>query len=281
MLWSCGMAVALPAAASLEDAVLLAVQSPAELRVSQHGKPVTLRFAEMTEKAGCGATGLRLSADQLAKAGTSLRLSREGERTRVYFSVQGETVEWSTLVLGAGLAGATATAEEDQRDAEAAARTARLGVWGDCREQDVFTRVARESNVDRKLLYSVALTESGRNGAPWPWTLNVEGESYYYESREKAHDALVKFLKRGKRSIDVGYMQVNLAYNGVRFPDTWVALDPYRNVVAASQILRENFKREGSVERAVGHYHSRTPWRAAQYFTKVSANHRYLGKESQ
>lgn len=137
----------------------------------------------------------------------------------------------------------------------------------------VFTRVAEEKSVSARLLYAIALAESGRAGGPWPWTLNVEGQARYFSNRQAAHSALVGLLRSGHRSIDVGYMQVNLAHHGQRFGNTWLALDPYRNVSVAADILRENYLEAGRVDRAVAHYHSRTPWRARRYFERVSRHY--------
>ncbi|HXN14932.1 MAG TPA: hypothetical protein VN878_01060, partial [Usitatibacter sp.] len=82
--------------------------------------------------------------------------------------------------------------------------------------------------------------------------------------------------RRGVRSVDVGYMQVNLAYHGARLANTWLALDPYCNLAAAADILRANFSEAGDVARAVGHYHSRTPWRANHYFQRVARHYATL-----
>jgi transglycosylase-like protein with SLT domain len=140
-------------------------------------------------------------------------------------------------------------------------------------EVHIFERVASEKAVSSRLLYAIALAESGRGGRPWPWTLNVAGRSFYFPDREKAHAELVRLVRRGYRSIDVGYMQVNLAHHGARLGDTWLALDPYRNISAAADILRENFGEAGDAGRAVAHYHSRTPWRADRYLQRVRGHY--------
>lgn len=147
-------------------------------------------------------------------------------------------------------------------------------------DEDVFTRVALEKRVSRRLLLAMALAESGAGGRPWPWTLNVAGRGLRYASRDEAHHALVGFLRRGVRSIDVGYMQVNLAHHGQRFPDTWQALDPHRNVSAAADILRENFDRDRDIPKAIGGFHSRTPESARSYFLQVARHFASLREEA-
>ena len=141
---------------------------------------------------------------------------------------------------------------------------------------NIFVRVAQEKSVSHRLLYAIALTESNLDGRPWPWTLNVDGRGLYYASREAAHAALVSYLRRGHRSIDVGLMQVNLLHNGWRFRDTWAALDPQQNIGAAADILRESYWQVGDVPGAVALYHSTLPWRGRHYFARVVRNYAAL-----
>lgn len=256
--------------AAYQSVTVEAMPAVGELVVRTEVRSIALRLPQLGAAPACSAARVSSIAAGLLPKGTPARLYLGAGRPRVYFDLAGETVEWTQLALGAGLATFTG-ADADLRDAEGSARAARLGLWAGCSQDDVFSRVAAEKNITRPLLYAVALAESGRDGRPWPWTLNVSGRSYYYESREKAHYALVGFLKQGHRSIDVGYMQVNLAYNGRRFADTWQALDPYQNVLVAADILRENFAEAGDIRQAVGRYHSRTPWRSRQYYHRVAS----------
>ena len=113
---------------------------------------------------------------------------------------------------------------------------------------DGYAQVARAHGIPAEVLYAVSLTEtamapgdmagvmqySRRDGRlpdasrPWPWTINVAGKGYRYASRLEAWQALQVFLKRyPARRIDVGIAQVNLGWNGHRFPSTWAAFDPY------------------------------------------------------
>ena len=143
-------------------------------------------------------------------------------------------------------------------------------------EASVFNEVSRETGVSARLLAAIALTESGRGGAPWPWTLNVEGRALYFADRHAAHAALVELLRRGYRSVDVGLMQVNLAYHGRRFENTWTALDPLENVRVAATILRENHRGTADAGYAVALYHSNTPARGLGYLSRVSRHYASL-----
>jgi len=124
-----------------------------------------------------------------------------------------------------------------------------------------YQKVALQHGVPAESLYSLALAESSRklpNGTrPWPWTINVAGKGYRYESRQAAWQALQQFMKSHPlKRIDVGIAQVNLGWNGHRFSSTWDAFDPYTNLNAAARILRECWERSpGSWLKAAGCYH--------------------------
>ncbi len=76
--------------------------------------------------------------------------------------------------------------------------------------------MAMAHGVPPEALYSVSLSESSRKlprgVRPWPWTINVAGKGYRYETRLQAWQALQVFMKRhALKRIDVGIAQVNLA----------------------------------------------------------------------
>ena len=59
-------------------------------------------------------------------------------------------------------------------------------------------RLEVKHNMPRHMLKAVAVTESGRymksldRDVPWPWTLNVKGKGYYFDTKEAALTALKK-----------------------------------------------------------------------------------------
>lgn len=124
-----------------------------------------------------------------------------------------------------------------------------------------YIRVAVAHGVPAEALYSVSLTESSRRipqgNRPWPWTLNVAGSGYRYETRLQAWQALEKFMQHYPlKRIDVGIAQVNLGWNGHYFASTWEAFEPYTNLNAAASILRTCWERNpGSWLDAAGCYH--------------------------
>jgi len=120
--------------------------------------------------------------------------------------------------------------------------------------------IAAEYSLPPMLLYSVAMTESGihKNNArlPWPWAANHAGKGIYFDTRQEAYAYLSQLLSQGKKNFDVGLMQVNWRWNHHVFETLWDALDPYTNLRGGASILRAQYRRLGSLEKAVGAYHS-------------------------
>lgn len=242
----------------------------------------TLNFAHLRIAPGCHARWSDAWAKRTLQPGTPVQWVQDDlGQYKLYFDHAAYPAEWTEVALSFGAVSLKKRGlDHTLNEAEDRARANRAGLFAQCKEEDVFERVASESGVGRNLLLAIALTESGRGRAPWPWTLNVEGQGKYYPNREDAHTALVGYLKQGIRSIDVGPMQVNLKYHSHRFSNTWDALDPYKNVTAGAAILKENYSRDGNLEKAIGNYHSHTPWRANRYFERVSGAYRLASKGS-
>ncbi|EBJ2068772.1 lytic transglycosylase domain-containing protein [Salmonella enterica] len=124
-----------------------------------------------------------------------------------------------------------------------------------------YHRVAKEYGVPAEVLYLMSLVESSRplpqGERPWPWTLNVAGKGYQYNTKGEAYQALLSFMRDFPlRRIDVGIAQVNLGWNGAFFHSYMEALDPYTNLRASAQILRHCYDiNPGSWLQAAGCYH--------------------------
>ncbi|HBC5671861.1 lytic transglycosylase domain-containing protein [Citrobacter koseri] len=124
-----------------------------------------------------------------------------------------------------------------------------------------YREIAAAERVPAESLYSLAMAETTRKTAwgtrPWPWTINVAGKGYHYETREEAFEALLGFMQSYPlKRIDVGVAQVNLGWNGHFFPSFRDAFDPYINLRAAARILRSCYDaKPGSWIRAAGCYH--------------------------
>ncbi len=132
-------------------------------------------------------------------------------------------------------------------------------------------RHERQYGIPIHLLAAIASTESGRYNKeiglslPWPWTINVEGKGYFFDTKKEAITKVHELQARGFQSIDVGCMQVNLHHHPNAFSSLEEAFDPAYNVAYAAQFLKQNFNDEGSWRKATADYHSRTPVFGEQY----------------
>lgn len=126
----------------------------------------------------------------------------------------------------------------------------------------------------KKLLTSISLVESGikRNNklSSWPWTLNVNGKSMYFDNKEDTIEHLKKSLKMNK-NIDIGCMQINYKYHGKNFKTLEDMINPNKNVRYAASFLRKLFKKHKSWNEAISRYHSSKPKRKKRYLVKVQS----------
>src|SRR3546814_19708309 len=67
-------------------------------------------------------------------------------------------------------------------------------------------------------------------------------------------------------------MQINLRWHPDAFSDLDEAFDPAANTAYSAKYLATLRSRYGSLDAAVGRYHSPTPWRQAGYREKVRKN---------
>lgn len=118
------------------------------------------------------------------------------------------------------------------------------------------------------LLPGIARVESGGD-AGWPWTLNVEGRGFHFDTREEALAHLRQELDAGKRSIDIGCMQINYRWHGENFASVEEMIDPVANTAYAARYLGELKVRFGSWDAATRRYHSPDPVRGANYIAAV------------
>ena len=148
-----------------------------------------------------------------------------------------------------------------------------LSVWSFCERATVATEMAQR--MPRALLFSVAMVESGRfNTAtkktrPWPWTINAEGQSFYFKTKREAVAAARKLVKDGVRSFDVGCMQINMRYHPNAFTDLEAAFDPIINVAYSAEFLKRLHGKTNSWPDAIAAYHSQTKTRSQPYFARV------------
>lgn len=139
-------------------------------------------------------------------------------------------------------------------------------------------RVAEQAGkLPGQLLQAIAMAESGRvhpvtnRVAPWPWTINVAGTGYFYNSKQEAIAAVETFRAQRIQSMDVGCMQINLMHHPAAFRSLDEAFEPQTNVAYGSRFLTGLFQQFRNWPQAVAAYHSQTPALGAAYVTRVFA----------
>lgn len=148
-----------------------------------------------------------------------------------------------------------------------------ISPWAYCERAAIAVETAHK--LPRALLVSISMAESGRFDSesgethPWPWTINAEGQSFYFPSKRAAVAATSRLLKAGIRSIDVGCMQVNLRYHPDAFATLNDAFDPVTNATYAAGFVKKLHAQTQSWPKAVAQYHSELPARNAPYFARV------------
>ncbi|RUS67760.1 hypothetical protein CUZ56_00237 [Saezia sanguinis] len=137
---------------------------------------------------------------------------------------------------------------------------------------------AAYSEIPATVLYAIALQESGRsiNGKhrPWPWTLNISGQGYYFDTQEAACTRLTAALKTtSAKRIDVGLGQINVGYHSHRVGKPCDLLDPYVNLTLAGQILTEQHRPGQDWLITMGKYHSPANGAAAARYRVAVQRH--------
>ena len=131
--------------------------------------------------------------------------------------------------------------------------------------------------IKKHLLSTITNVESGRwnqqkqRNTAWPWTVNAQGKGRYYETKQEAIAAVKKLQEKKKKSIDVGCMQINLAYHPDAFENLEQAFNPYRNVEYGAKFLKKLYSKKGNDwNKAATAYHSSLPKKAKKYAQKLS-----------
>lgn len=140
-----------------------------------------------------------------------------------------------------------------------------------------IAQAERRAALPPHLLAAIARVESGRRdpvtGAfgPWPWTVNAEGEGFFFESKAQAIAAVRGMQAHGMKSIDIGCTQINLMHHPDAFASLEAAFDPATNAAYAAKFLNQLQSQTGNWQKATAMYHSADPERGNLYQQKVAA----------
>ena len=135
----------------------------------------------------------------------------------------------------------------------------------------------RAERLPERMMGAIAVVETGRtdpaSGAlrPWPWTINAEGQGFFFASKQQAIEMVRGLLARGVRSIDVGCMQINLMFHPDAFASLDQAFDPGANARFAARFLTALHAANRDWPATIAAYHSETPAIGAEYRQLVLA----------
>lgn len=138
-----------------------------------------------------------------------------------------------------------------------------------------FNRFEQQNKIPSNLLHAIALAESGRTHDiskkkyPWPWTVNVAGKGYFFETKKEAVNFVKAKRMQGITSIDVGCMQINLHHHPNAFANLDQAFEPHYNIAYSAQFLRNHFDKQLNWTKAVANYHSQTENLGSKYAENV------------
>lgn len=130
--------------------------------------------------------------------------------------------------------------------------------------------------IPENLLLAIGLQEAGlkRDGilTIWPWTINSEGVGTRFDSKSEALAFARAEQAAGKRSYDVGCLQINMRWHGAEFDGLEHAFDPDANADYAARFLRDLRSQTSNWMTAAGNYHSKTEKFHNRYLSGIERN---------
>ncbi len=149
-----------------------------------------------------------------------------------------------------------------------------LGTVNQC--LNAITYYERKYQIPKNLLHAISVVESGRwddkakRALPWPWSVNVDGAPYYFDTHQQAATFIKQKLSQGNvGNIDIGCNQISWQYHGHHFTSPEQALNPTHNARYAASFLHQHYLDTKDWVKATGRYHSRTDNLAIAYSDRV------------
>ena len=146
-----------------------------------------------------------------------------------------------------------------------------------------YKLLSKKKSVPLDVIFALAITEtnipldSGKS-LPWPYTININGESEYFNTSPEMIERAYELKQQGKIHFDCGLFQVNWKWNGRhRASSIEEACKPNSNGRIAADILKEYFSKNGSWVESAGKYHnpSNNNGAADAYKRKFKVNLKY------
>lgn len=115
-----------------------------------------------------------------------------------------------------------------------------------------WSHTAFQANVDKKIVYALALKESGsefeNSFTAHPWAIGVgvnkamghlKHTGIYPESKAEAEEVLSRLVSEGYTNLGVGMMQISLLYHRDKVENIKDLLDPAINLSVAAKIIND------------------------------------------
>ena len=142
----------------------------------------------------------------------------------------------------------------------------------------LINNIEKKYKIPNKLLEAISLTETGRTVrgkyVAWPWSLNILGESFFFNNYKDLLNTLKKKIQLHK-NVDIGCMQISYKYHNKKFDNIEEIIDPKKNIEWAAIYLKKLFNKHKSWNKAIAKYHSSNPKRMQNYLDKVHKNWKY------
>ena len=139
---------------------------------------------------------------------------------------------------------------------------------------------ADRTGVPYDVLRAIATVETGRDGRPWPWTVNFGGDGHWFDTPAEAEARVEEALGNGVTNVDLGCFQLNYRWHADGFASVADMLDPAQNANYAAEFLADHFTQTGDWALAAAAYHSATPEYATAYQAKFEAIYAGLGGDT-
>jgi hypothetical protein len=127
----------------------------------------------------------------------------------------------------------------------------------------------QELSIPRGLLLSIALVESGQDGSPQPFAMNLDGKTVYSDSVSEAKAHLLDKQGRVRQNATVGCMQLSVQHHRANFRPVERILDPSANVWYAARYLKRLRADSGSWSVAVARYNGGSRSQQREYTCKI------------
>jgi hypothetical protein len=175
----------------------------------------------------------------------------------------------AAVALAWGVALGSAYAQDDQ-----ARPAADDPSWNLCTQ--TAAKVEAQLGLPGHILSAISLAETGWAGpyhqiATWPWTVHDGTKGYHFATERQAVDFVRQVRTDGRRSIDVGCMQVNLLHHPRAFTSVDEGFDPAANIRYAGTFLKDLAASSSSWEEAIAKYHTQNPTIDEDYAPRVLA----------